>query len=246
MKPSDRLPERRTFLQQAVSIVGAVPLVALAVPAPDEPHTAQETKVPAPVPTPAVAYESLSPDEASFIEALVNVMCPADEFTPNGVDCGLAVFIDRQLAGAFGKGLRRYQRAPFRQGTPQHGEQSPLTPEQLCKVGIAAANAACLREHGKAFDQLDAAQADAFLKDLHSGKVVDERLSLQSWFNDLIYPLFQQACFSDPMYGGNRGKAFWKLIGYPGLPAMHALDVVRYRGKQYPGAQDPKSIADFA
>jgi len=37
-----------------------------------------------------VGYNSLSPDEAAFVETLVNIMCPADEYTPNGVDCGLA------------------------------------------------------------------------------------------------------------------------------------------------------------
>jgi gluconate 2-dehydrogenase gamma chain len=38
---------------------------------------------------------------------------------------------------------------------------------------------------------------------------------------------------------------FWKMIGYPGLPATHTLDMTRYRGKPYPGAKNPKSIADF-
>jgi hypothetical protein len=30
-------------------------------------------------------------EEAAFTEAMVNVMCPADSFTPNGVDCGLSI-----------------------------------------------------------------------------------------------------------------------------------------------------------
>lgn len=47
--------------------------------------------------TPVLGYLSLSQDEAAFVEALVNSMCPSDEFTPPGVDCGLAAYIDRQL-----------------------------------------------------------------------------------------------------------------------------------------------------
>ena len=39
-------------------------------------------------------------------------MCPADALTPNGTDCGLAIYIDRQLAGDFGKGGRMYSHGP--------------------------------------------------------------------------------------------------------------------------------------
>jgi gluconate 2-dehydrogenase gamma chain len=39
---------------------------------------------------------------------------------------------------------------------------------------------------------------------------------------------------------------FWKAIGYPGLPAVYSQDMVDFRGKPFPGAADPKSIADFA
>ena len=78
------------------------------------------------------------------------------------------------------------------------------------------------------------------------GKYIDPRVPLASWFNDLVYPLFVQACFADPMYGGNNNKVFWQLVGYPGLPATHTLDMVQYRGKPYPGAKAPKSIVDFS
>jgi gluconate 2-dehydrogenase gamma chain len=90
------------------------------------------------------------------------------------------------------------------------------------------------------------AQADAFLQELASGRVRSPGLDLQAWFNELVYPLFNEACFSDPIYGGNFNKVFWKLIAYPGLPATHALDMVQYLGKPFPGGRDPKSIADFS
>jgi len=89
------------------------------------------------------------------------------------------------------------------------------------------------------------AEADDFLKDAQSDRVRSDGVSLALWFNEVIYRLFVEACFADPMYGGNRNAVFWKMIGYPGLPATHALDMVRYRGKPYPGANTPKSIADF-
>ena len=198
------------------------------------------------LPAPAAGYESLSPDEAGFLEAVVNVMCPADHLTPSGVDCGLAVFIDRQLAGGYGKGERLYMRGPWRQGKPQLGYQLPLTPEQFFKIGIAAADNAAKKKFGKGFAALPADVADGFLHDIAADKVTDARVPLASWFNELVYPLFTEACFADPIYGGNVGKVFWKMIGYPGLPATHTRDMTEFRGKPYPGAQNPKSMADFS
>jgi gluconate 2-dehydrogenase gamma chain len=137
-------------------------------------------------------------------------------------------------------------RGPWREGKPQLGYQSPLTPEQFFKTGLAAADAACRKRNGKTFSELDESAADRFLHEIAEGKVTDERVQLSSWFNELVYPLFEQACFADPIYGGNVGKVFWKAIGYPGLPAVHSQDMIDFRGKPFPGAADPKSIADFA
>jgi len=238
-------PARRGFFKQLALASSALPLVAgstlgLASPAQAAP-TAE-----AMLPDPWLAYQSFSAGEAAFVEALVNIMCPADAYTPAGVDCGLAVYIDRQLAGSFGQGDRRYRQGPFDPGKPQFGWQFPLTPEQFFKAGVAAANAELKRRGKAALDQLPTPDADAFLHELAAGQVQVDGLDLGVWFNELVYPLFTEACFSDPIYGGNNGKVFWKLIGYPGLPATHALDIVQFRGKPYPGGSKPMSIADFS
>jgi gluconate 2-dehydrogenase gamma chain len=232
---------RRIFLKQLGGTSGAVALAGLAGAARDA-----HAQVPQPSDQTPAGYASLSPDEAAFVEAMVNVMCPADHLTPSGVDCGLAVYIDRQLAGGFGNGERLYMRGPWKRGKPQLGYQLPLKPEQFFKLGVTAAQDACTKKFGKPFDMLQPADADAFLQELASDKLKDPRISLASWFNELAYPLFIQACFADPMYGGNRNKVFWKVIGYPGLPANHARNVVEFRGKPFPGAKEPKSIADFS
>jgi len=253
--PSKEPPEdqreanpRRGFLRQVVSGASALPFagglaggaaVALA------PNAVAAPAAPAAA-APLIGYTCFSQDEAAFIETMVNIMCPADDLSPSGVDTGLAVFIDRQLAGDFGKGAKRYSRGPWQQGKPQQGYQLPLTPEQFFKAGIEAANTACIAKHGKPFDQIAPTDANAFLNDLGGGKVGDASLPLASWFNELVYPLFTQACFADPIYGGNVDKVFWKMIGYPGLPATHTIDMVQFRGKPFPGAKDPKSIADFS
>jgi gluconate 2-dehydrogenase gamma chain len=232
---------RREFLRRA-ALAATLGAVSTALPGA---AAAVETPVP-PAEPPAPGYLSLGPDAAAFVEAMVNVMCPADELTPRGVDCGLAVFVDRQLAGAFGRGERLYLRGPWRPGLPEDGYQLPLTPEQYFQAGVAAADEACRGQHGRKFADLEAAAADSFLLALSEGKVALGRVPLAEWFNELVYPLFLQACFADPIYGGNQDKVFWKMIGYPGLPAVNGLNMIKYRGKPFPGARHPKSIQDFS
>jgi len=40
-----------------------------------------------------------------------------------------------------------------------------------------------------------------------AGGAEDEAALLGEWFNELVYPLFVQSCFADPIYGGNRDMA---------------------------------------
>ena len=244
--------DRRGFLRQVATLAGVAPVgsrvvgaagVAFVVAGPASVARAADTQ---PSVAAFIGYSFFAPSEATLVEALMRVMCPADQYTPDGVDCGLANYMDRQLAGAFGQGEGRYMRGPWKQGKPQLGYQLPLTPAEFFKAGLSAANDACTKKYGKSFDELPSADANAFLQDLQAAKYVDPRVPLALWFNSLVYPLFLQACFSDPMYGGNNAKVFWKLVGYPGLPATHTLDMVQYRGKPYPGASDPKSIVDFS
>ncbi|MDM0066746.1 gluconate 2-dehydrogenase subunit 3 family protein [Variovorax sp. J31P207] len=238
-------PARRLFLRR----VGGASGVALAGPAllggfASPPATAQDVAV-RETETRHSAYLSLGPQEAACVEALVNVMCPADALTPCGVDCGLHLYIDRQLAGAWGRGDQLYRQGPWRPGKPQHGYQSPLPPEQHFKVGLEALRRGAQQRTGKAVEQLEAGELDALLQHVAAGRMDDERFALSAWFNDFLYPLFIQACFADPMYGGNRDKSFWRAVGFPGLPAFHGRNVVQYRGLPFPGAAKPQSIEDF-
>ncbi|MBV8618178.1 MAG: gluconate 2-dehydrogenase subunit 3 family protein [Curvibacter sp.] len=245
--PHGSEPPRRGFFKQLAVASSALPLMGGAASGVAMPAQAAATpEAAATLPDPLPGYQSFSPDEAAFVEALVDTLCPADAYTPSGVDCGLAVYIDRQLAGSFGQGDRRYRQGPFQPGKPQFGWQFPLSPEQFFKAGVAAANAELRRRGKSTLDELPTPEADAFLHELAEGRVKTEELDLGVWFNELVYPLFNEACFSDPIYGGNNGKVFWKLIGYPGLPATHALDIVQFRDKPFPGSSKPMSIADFS
>jgi gluconate 2-dehydrogenase gamma chain len=230
--------DRRTFLKGALA-GGA----AATVPRPSEAEAQAKAAVPATTAPPPV-YSQLNAEEAAFIEAVVDHMVPADALSPKGTDIGINIYIDRALAGGWGKGDRLYMQGPWRTGTASQGYQLPLTPAELYRVGIAASNAACVKAYGKPFDKLAAAQKQEFLVALQSGKVAFENGLPSRVFFATLYANVIEGMFSDPIYGGNRDKAGWKMIGFPGVIAVHHQNVEKYRDKKYP--VDPVGIADMS
>jgi gluconate 2-dehydrogenase gamma chain len=234
----DRNFDRREFLKSAIA-GGAVAATTTA----SLPQTAHAAQQPAAIPAGA-GYTFLNPDEAAFVEALVDHMIPADELTPKGTDLGLNIFIDRALAGSWGKGDRLYMQGPWKQGTPSQGYQLPLTPADLYHAGIAATNRYCVKTYGKAFDQISADQRQEVLVGLNAGKVsFDDGLAARVFFTT-VYQNVMEGMFADPIYGGNKNKAGWKMIGFPGVIQVHAQNIVNYKNKKFPG--EPTSIADMS
>lgn len=210
-----------------------------------EPQPVPAAPAPAtPAPGAPAGYTFLRPDEASFVEALVDHMVPADDLTPSGTDIGIATFIDRALAGSWGKGDRLYMQGPWKTGTPNQGYQLPLTPAELYRAGIAASNAYCRKAYGKSFDAIAPAQREAFLKELSTGKAALEGVPPRAFF-DVVYQTVMEGMFGDPIYGGNKDKVGWKLVGFPGVLANNAENIKRYNNNQrFPA--NPLGIADMS
>jgi gluconate 2-dehydrogenase gamma chain len=149
-------------------------------------------------------YAFLNLDEAAFVEALVDHMIPADEVSPKGTDLGVNIYIDRALAGAWGKGERLYMHGPWKLGAPSQGYQLPLTPAQLYRAGIEATNAHCRKAYGKTFDRIEDAQRQEVLIGLSTGKIIfDNGLPVRAFWTTL-YQTVIEGIYSDPIYGGNR------------------------------------------
>src|SRR5471030_2014483 len=171
--------DRRAFLKSAVAGTAAA---ATALPRGAEAQQTPATPPPAPAPT-SEGYAHLNPEEAAFIEAVVDHMVPADELTPKGTELGLSIYIDRALAGGWGKGERLYMQGPWKEGVPSQGYQLPLTPAQLYRAGIAGSNASCVKSYGKTFDKIGAGQREEFLLALQAGKVkFDSGLPSRAFF----------------------------------------------------------------
>jgi len=182
--------------------------------------------------------------EAAFMAAAVDVFIPKDDVGPGGVESGCVTYIDRQLAGGWGRGARLYLQGPFPDAKPEQGYQLPLTPAELYRTGIANVNAWCRANRaGKTFDQLAAADRDAVLKDLQTNKIALAKVPAGLLVN-LMLTNTMEGYFADPIHGGNRDKGSWKMIGFPGAGGVFASEIEEYRNKPFP--TDPQSIADLS
>jgi len=162
-------------------------------------------------------YVFLEPAEAVFIEAAVGRLIPNDAVGPGGVEAGVPFFLDRQLAGRFGRGDHYYLGGPWPKGTPEQGYQSRFNPAQLYRAAIAAIDRYVgANFNGAAFSKLATDDQDRVLKGLESGEIeLDGSVDGKSFF-DMLLQNTKEGYFSDPIYGGNKNMAAWKMIGFPG------------------------------
>ena len=208
-------PSRRLLLTSATAFVlvgtGFARARILAGVLPWEPGTAAPPVVVRPGP-----WMFFSADEAAMIEAAVDRLIPPDNRGPGGKESGCAVFIDRQLAGPYGRSEGLYTRPPFMAGVATQGYQMPDAPAARYRTGLRAL-ADYIRSHfaGKRFHDLASDDQDKVLKGLESGLIELKDVKGAEFFA-LLLANTQEGFFADPIYGGNRGMASWKLIGFPG------------------------------
>jgi gluconate 2-dehydrogenase gamma chain len=203
-------------------------------------HPAPQPASPGDEPVPV--YEFLNGDEAAFIEAAVDTFIPADDVGPGALELGVAVFIDRQLNSGYGRGDRMYLQGPFIEGTPEQGYQLRMTPSELVRNGILDLNAYLRDKFKRSFDALSEEDRVGVLTQLEKREIQLPTVPTGIFFG-LLYELTMQGYFADPLHGGNKGKASWKMIGFPGIGAMYADKIEAYRNKKY--MTEPLSIQDL-
>jgi gluconate 2-dehydrogenase gamma chain len=171
--------------------------------------------------------------EGRAMEAIADRIIPPDPDTPGGKESGCAVFIDRQLAGPYGRQEGLYVSGPFETGAKNQGSQSPEGPAQQYREALAALDRACGSKHGgKVFADLTADEQDAVLHDLEKGHLTLEGVNGQTFFDQTVKDV-QMGFFADPVYGGNRDMVAWKMIGFPGA-RYNYLDWVKRHNERFP------------
>ncbi len=218
---------RRRLLVAAVGSVTVVGGVAASAP------SASNNAVRLPTVATSRRWEFFSPSEASFVDAAVDRLIPRDVLGPGAAEAGVTVFIDRQLAGPYGRAADWYMAGPWADGTDEQGYQLRQTPAELYRSAIVAVDDHSRRVAGRPFVLLPGAQQDDFLHAVESGRVdFGPRGSAKAFFK-LLWQNTQEGFFADPLYEGNRGFAGWKLLGYPG-PRYNYVGAIRHYGERYP------------
>jgi gluconate 2-dehydrogenase gamma chain len=161
-------------------------------------------------------------DEARVVQAACERIFPSDESGPGATEAGVVIYIDRQLAGPYGRDKYRYTKGPWVESVPEHGNQAKATPREVYREGIRRL---------EDFASLPAAQQDAKLRAIE-----------KTAFFQLLRRHTLEGMFSDPLHGGNAGMIGWQLIGYPG-PRMSYREEIRQNSGE-PWRPKPISLAD--
>ena len=182
-------------------------------------------------------------DEAAAVEALADRIIPPDPHAPGGKDAGCAVYLDRQLAGPYGRSEGDYLKGPFMHGLKGQGPQSPDGPAKEYRTWLAALDKFCRAQHGgKHFADLSDADKDTLLSGLESGTVKLDGADGATFFAQILKDI-QTGFFADPIYGGNRDMAAWAMIGFPGT-RYNYLDWIDRHNERFP--LPPVSLAGRA
>jgi gluconate 2-dehydrogenase gamma chain len=236
---------RRSFVK-GVGSVTVVP-VALGAPQPGSPgkstpHAAQAertlssgaaTEVEEPL------YLFFNAEEVAFIEAACERLIPADSTGPGALEAWVPNYLDKQLGGAWGTGERLYRSGPWQTGTPTQGYQLPFTPGELFHIALRAINARFAAK-GSTFAEASSEAQDAYLKSLEAGGLDLGGVPSATFF-DMLLKMTVEGYFSDPVYGGNRNMAAWRMIGFPGAYANY-YDAIDRHGVKF--EREPMSIGE--
>ncbi len=174
-----------------------------------------------------------TPAEWAFLVAACDRLIPKDEVGPGAVELGVPEYIDRQMQTSYGDGALWYMDGPFPEAAPEFGYQSKLTPKEQYRLGIRAIDETCRQSLGKTFAALDPAQQDDVLKKIEAGQIKSDDAPLRTFFTSFLLKNSLEGYFGDPMYGGNKDMAAWKMIGYPGVRADYKDWVDQY-DRPYP------------
>ena len=141
-------------------------------------------------------------DDAATVAAFTERLLPGAPGQPGAREANVLNYIDLALAGAYADQQDFYRR------------------------GLAALDAYCRAANGKPFVELAAAQQDDVIAALEAGKASHFIWpSAQAFFN-AVRTHTMEGLFADPVYGGNKDFAGWRLVGFPGAqPAFSSADL---------------------
>lgn len=146
---------------------------------------------------------------------------PEDEHGPGAIALGVPYFIDKQLASPWGSNADDYMKGPFLEPAPFQLPQIPLNRGEIFILGVRKLNEVSEKDYGETFNKLTEEQQIEILQAFESGEVKLNKVSSATFFGLLRQGTLEGA-YCDPMYGGNKNMAGWKMKEFPGAQMTYA------------------------
>jgi gluconate 2-dehydrogenase gamma chain len=152
-------------------------------------------------------------EEARVVAAACERIFPSDASGPGATEAGVVIYIDRQLAGPYGRDKYRYTKGPWVESVPEHGYQGKENPQETYRKA--------LKNLGN-FTSLSVEEQNRKLADIE-----------RTHFFQLLRAHTIEGMFCDPMHGGNAGLIGWQLIGYPGPQMSYRNEIDKHFGQPW-------------
>jgi gluconate 2-dehydrogenase gamma chain len=131
-------------------------------------------------------------DDSRTIAAFTERLMPGAPGKPGASDADVLNYIDLALAGPYADDQYFY------------------------RCGVAQLDTHCTQTYGKPFHSLTAAQQDETIAALEQGKAAAFVWPTAQAFFNTVHKHTLEGLFADPVYGGNKDFAGWRLVGFPG------------------------------
>jgi gluconate 2-dehydrogenase gamma chain len=131
-------------------------------------------------------------DDSRTIAAFTERLMPGAPGKPGASDADVLNYIDLALAGPYADDQYFY------------------------RCGVAQLDTHCTQTYGKPFHSLTAAQQDETIAALEQGKAPAFVWPTAQAFFNTVHKHTLEGLFADPVYGGNKDFAGWRLVGFPG------------------------------
>src|SRR6478672_4804615 len=139
----------------------------------------------------------LNDDDAVTVAAFAERLMPTAPGKPGARDAGVLNYIDLALSGAYAELQEFYRR------------------------GLSQLDAYCRKTYNEPFVRLDSGRQDEVITALEQGKAAGFTWPDAQAFFDTVRTHTIEGLFADPVYGGNKDFAGWRLVGFPGGQAVY-------------------------
>jgi gluconate 2-dehydrogenase gamma chain len=200
---------RRAFLVGTAIGAGAAASAALVPEALAKDHPEHHAAADTPAATPPAGHTLsgghmggghgafFNDDDTRTVTALTERLMPGAPGAPGATDAAVTNYIDLALAGFY------------------------EDQQYFYRAGLTQLDAHCKQAYGKEFRRLTAEQQDETITALAQGKAPAFVWPTAQAFFTRVRTHTMEGMFADPVYGGNKDFAGWRLVGFPGAQPIY-------------------------